>query len=113
MPLVMKEFLTPDDYIEDLNGDKYIITADIPREIYEKFSVVIEETSQLNSGNFTAEEFNKALDNARGITIAILSIKNDASNVEKFINGMSLNAFIPVFKYIGEYLANSISGKKK
>jgi len=113
MGLNLKEFIREDDFIDDVDGTRYIITADISREFFDKYSEVIGECASIDMTVMKPDELNKIMDRSRTVCIELLSIKNEREKVTAFIEKLSAPLFTKVFQYIGEYLSGSISDKKK
>lgn len=112
MPLNLNEFIKQDDVIE-YNGEKYTITALLPREMLERFSEISVNAASFSSDNPSPENISKIVNSAREISIDILGIKNDKEKVKSFIDSLPLNLLLVVFQYIGKFLSEPIDDKKK
>lgn len=112
MSLDLNEFLADDDYIE-YGDEKFVVTAKVNRDFYNKFSEIINRTAMIKKESMTNKDLHNMIRDAKKITIDLLSIKNEPKKVKKFIDNLNVNLFVKVFNFIGEYLANSITDKKK
>ena len=111
MPLKLDEFIEADDFIE-YGNQKMIVTANVPRDFYEKFSKIVTDSATMDQDKITQKSVDKMLENARTITIDLLSIKNDKKVAKKFVKDLPVQLFVKTFHFLGEFLANSISKKK-